>query len=106
MIDLIKKSLLTGLGMAVVTKEKVEEALGDYVREGKLSANDARIMAEKIAEQGRKEFDEFSEKIAAKLRQFATQADEAAAKRLSALEERVRVLEQKAAPPSTRAGEP
>src|SRR6185312_14951749 len=56
MIDLLKKSVLAGLGMAVVTKEKVEEALGDFVRDGKLNASDAKIMAEKIAEQGRKEF--------------------------------------------------
>jgi polyhydroxyalkanoate synthesis regulator phasin len=57
MIDLIKKSLMAGIGAAVVTKEIVEEALEDFVRQGKVSAADAAIMAEKIAEQGRREFD-------------------------------------------------
>ncbi|HVW20026.1 MAG TPA: hypothetical protein VHC86_02330 [Opitutaceae bacterium] len=106
MIDLIKKSVLAGLGMAVVTKEKVEEALGDLVREGKLNASDAKIMAEKIAEQGRREFDEMSEKLAAKLREFTVRAEESAEKRISALEQRVRVLEQNLTPPPSRAREP
>jgi len=106
MIDLLKKSVLAGLGMAVVTKEKVEEALGDFVRDGKLNASDAKIMAEKIAEQGRKEFDDIGEKLAAKLREYTVRAEESAEKRLTALEQRVRVLEKNAAPPPSRAGEP
>jgi polyhydroxyalkanoate synthesis regulator phasin len=106
MIDLIKKSLLAGLGVALVTKEKVEEALGEFVREGKVNASDARIMAEKIAEQGRREFDDLSARLAAKLKEFTAQADEASRARLAALEQRVLVLEQKLTPPPSRAGEP
>lgn len=106
MIDLIKKSLLAGLGMAVVTKEKVEEALEGMVREGKLSASDARIMAEKIAEQGKREFDELGERLAAKLKQFTAQSDEATERRIAALEQRIKLLEANLAHPPTRAGEP
>ena len=50
MIDLIKKTLLAGVGAAIVTKEKAEHALQDYVKQGKVSAADARAMAERIAE--------------------------------------------------------
>jgi polyhydroxyalkanoate synthesis regulator phasin len=106
MIDLIKKSLLAGVGAAVVTKEKVEEALNEFVREGKVTTSDARTMAEKIAEQGRREFDEFCAKIAGKLRDTTARADESALSRLTALEQRVKVLEAKLAAPETRAGEP
>ena len=106
MIDLIKKSLLAGVGAAVFTKDKVETALEQFVRDGKVSTADARIMAEKIAEQGRKEFDEFCAHLAAKVRDSAGRADESSQLRLTALEQRVRVLEEKLAPPTTRAGEP
>jgi polyhydroxyalkanoate synthesis regulator phasin len=106
MIDLIKKSLWAGVGAAVVTKEKVEEALNEFVREGKVSTNDARTMAEKIAEQGKREFDELSARLAAKLREATSRGDESALTRLSALEQRVKVLEAKLAAPETRAGEP
>lgn len=106
MIDLIKKSVMAGIGAAVVTKEKVEEALGDFVRQGKLSAADAAIMAEKIADQGRREFDELGTKLSAKFKEFNAKADEKTQAQLAALEQRVRVLEEKLAPPASRAGEP
>ncbi len=47
MIDLMKKTLLAGIGATIITKEKVSEALQDYIRQGKVSAGDARIMAER-----------------------------------------------------------
>jgi polyhydroxyalkanoate synthesis regulator phasin len=106
MIDLIKKTLLASVGAAVVTKEKLEKTIDEYVREGKLSAGDAKIMAEKIVEQGRREFDEACAKLGSKLRDVTARADEATIAKLAALEKRVRVLEEKLTPPETRAGEP
>ena len=106
MIDLIKKSLLAGVGAAVVTKDKIEQTLDEFVREGKVSVGDARIMADKIAEQGRREFDEACAKLGARLRETTARADPATQARLTAIEERLRALEQKLTPPATRAGEP
>ncbi len=106
MIDLIKKSLLVGAGAAAVTKEKVEEALGDFVREGKVTAADARVMADKIVEQGRREFDEACTRLGGKLKDLTAKAEQSTLARLEALEQRVRVLEERAVVPPTRAGEP
>jgi polyhydroxyalkanoate synthesis regulator phasin len=106
MIDLIKKTLLAGVGAAVVTKEKVEETLGDYVRQGKVKAEDARIIADKIAEQGRKEFEEVSQKLAARIQDLASRGGEKTDGRVAALEERIRALEARLATPPSRAGEP
>jgi polyhydroxyalkanoate synthesis regulator phasin len=106
MIDLIKKTLLAGVGAAVVTKEKAEAALDEFVRQGKVTAADAKIMAEKIAEQGRKEFEEVSQTLSAKIKQALDRNDAAAVKRIEELEQRVLVLESKLNTPPTRAGEP
>ena len=106
MIDLIKKSLLAGAGAAAVTKEKVEQALDEFVKQGKVTAGDAKVMADKITEQGRKEFDELCAKLGSKLRDFTTQAEASTQARITALEQRIQVLEEKLAPPTTRAGEP
>ena len=94
MIDLIKKTLLAGVGATIITKEKVEEALQDYIRQGKVSAGDARIMAEKIAEQGRKEFELMSGELAAKIKELTEKADLTHRKRIEALEARVKKLEE------------
>ena len=106
MIDVIKKTLLAGVGAAIVTKEKIEGALGDYVKQGKVKADDARVIAEKIAEQGRREFDEMSQALGAKIKELTHRSDEQTAARIAALEERLRALESKLAQPPTRSGEP
>jgi len=106
MIDLIKKTLLAGVGAAVITKEKVEDTLGDYVRQGKVKAEDAKIIAAKIAEQGRKEFEEVSQTLAAKIQEVASRGGDKHDGRIAALEERIRALEAKLATPPSRAGEP
>jgi len=106
MIDLIKKTLLAGVGAAVITKEKVEDTLGDYVRQGKVKAEDAKIIASKIAEQGRKEFEDVSQTLAAKIQEIASRSSEKSDPRVAALEERIRALEAKLATPPSRAGEP
>ena len=94
MIDLIKRTLLAGVGATIITKEKVEEVMQDYIRQGKVSAGDARIMAEKIAEQGRKEFETMSAELAVKLKELAEKADISHKARIDALEARVHKLEQ------------
>jgi polyhydroxyalkanoate synthesis regulator phasin len=106
MIDAIKKTLLAGVGAAVITKEKVEDALGDYVRQGKIKADDARIIAEKIADQGRKEFDDLSQTLGGKLKDLVARADSDTASRVAALEARIHVLETKLAEPPSRSSEP
>ena len=100
MIDTIKKALLAGVGAAVITKERAESALGDLVKQGKISTGDARIMAEKIVEQGRREFDEMGGRLNEKFHELVNTADSNAQSRINALEDRVRQLEEKlAAPP-------
>ncbi|GAB1488897.1 hypothetical protein MASR2M8_13450 [Opitutaceae bacterium] len=99
MIDLIKKTLLAGVGAAMVTKDKAEQALQDFVKQGKVSAADARAMAERIAEQGRKEFDEMSGQLSDRIREYSARADAATLTRIAALEQRVQALESRAASP-------
>jgi polyhydroxyalkanoate synthesis regulator phasin len=51
-------------------------------------------MADKIAEQGRKEFETMSAELAAKLKELAEKADFSHKARIEALEARVRKIEQ------------
>ncbi len=98
MIDAIKKTLLAGVGAAVITKEKVESALGDFVQQGKVTAAEARVMADKIAEDGKREFETLSHELNEKFRErFASDAAQTKA-RLDALEARLAALERAAAP--------
>ena len=60
MIETIKKTVLAGIGAAAVTTEKAEKALNELVEKGKLSANDAKEAAKKIADEGKGDGADFS----------------------------------------------
>lgn len=55
MIDLMKKTMLAGIGVAVVTKDKVLESLDELVEAGRLSKDEAVAMSDKIVEEGKAE---------------------------------------------------
>lgn len=96
MIDTLKKTLLAGVGAAVITKEKVEAALGDFVAQGKVTATDARKMAAKIADDGKEEFEKASTDLHRKLKQLLARSDKETQQRIADLEARIAALESKA----------
>ncbi|MEM7672972.1 MAG: hypothetical protein AAF212_06490 [Verrucomicrobiota bacterium] len=53
MIDLVKKTMMAGVGLAVVTKDKVEESLEELVARGKISQEEASNLSSKIVEDGK-----------------------------------------------------
>jgi polyhydroxyalkanoate synthesis regulator phasin len=60
MFELIKKTLLTGVGMAVMTKDKVEELGKDLASQARLSENEGKEFVDhllKQSENARKEFE-------------------------------------------------
>jgi polyhydroxyalkanoate synthesis regulator phasin len=60
MFDLIKKTLLTGVGLAVMTKDKVEEMGKEFASQAKLSELEGREFVDhllKQSETARKEFE-------------------------------------------------
>jgi polyhydroxyalkanoate synthesis regulator phasin len=97
MIELIKKSLMAGVGAAVVTKDRIEESLSQFVREGKVTADDARKMAEKVAAEGRREFHDACVQLGGKLREVTARADEKTKGQVSELARRLHDLEQRLA---------
>ena len=53
MFDILKKSLLAGLGAAVVSREMVVNATSRLVKEGRLSTEEAYRLADELIESGR-----------------------------------------------------
>ena len=104
MIDVIKKTLLAGVGAAIITKEKAEVLLKDLVEKGKVSAGEASELATKIADEGRKEFETSSKELTEKVKTLVEKADYARRSEVKALEERVRLLEERLAAEATKVG--
>jgi polyhydroxyalkanoate synthesis regulator phasin len=93
MIDSMKKVMLAGVGAAVITAEKVEEALREWVEKGKLSAEEAKQMASRIADQGRTEFESSSRDLQKAMKELLEKAGVGQKDRVDALEKRLLALE-------------
>jgi polyhydroxyalkanoate synthesis regulator phasin len=95
MIDLIKKTVLAGIGATVTTKEKIESVLDDYVEKGKLSAQEAKSLADRIVADGKQEFEQARNDLGSRLDDLLKKSNLATRAELHALEKRVAKLEKK-----------
>jgi polyhydroxyalkanoate synthesis regulator phasin len=93
MIDLIKKTVLAGIGATVTTKEKIEGLLDEYVEKGKLSATEAKSLATRIAEDGKQEFESAKNEFGHVLNDLLKKANVVTHDQLTKLEKRVAKLE-------------
>jgi len=95
MFDLIKKTMLTGVGLAVMTKDKVEELAKELTEKGEMSEKEGRELVDdllKKSEQAKKDLEKKVENIAEKVlgkMNLASKED------ISKIEKRLKRLEKK-----------
>jgi polyhydroxyalkanoate synthesis regulator phasin len=68
MFDFIKKTMLVGVGLAAVTREKIEEVVGELVKKGELSEKEGKEMVDELVEKSKgvkKDLEKKIEKIVA-----------------------------------------
>ena len=63
MIDLIKKALYTGVGMAVLTKEKAEELVKELSQQAKLSEQEGKELFDSLLKQSEQARTDFQTKV-------------------------------------------
>jgi polyhydroxyalkanoate synthesis regulator phasin len=63
MVDLIKKAFFTGLGLAVLTKEKAEELVKDFAEQAKLSEHEGKELVDSLMKQSDQARNDFQSKI-------------------------------------------
>ncbi|MEY3001595.1 MAG: hypothetical protein RL648_1809 [Verrucomicrobiota bacterium] len=93
MIETVKQTFRAGLGATVITAEKMEAALQDLVKKGRLSAEEAREAARKISEQSKAEFRETKESLETLLQDWLKKAPIVAKSDHLHLQQRVAHLE-------------
>lgn len=93
MIEMLKKTLLAGVGATVVTAEKVESALSDLVERGRLSADEAKATASKIANESKQEFEEARSSLMDLFEDLLKKANVASKRDLARLEARITAVE-------------
>jgi len=85
--------MLAGVGLAVVTKDKVLESLDEFVEKGRMTRDEAAEMSEKIVEQGREETDKAKVEANKLFNEMLQRANLVTKAQYDALQARVTALE-------------
>lgn len=93
--DVLRKGLLTGLGAALLTHERIQQTLDSLVQEGKVTADEARRMTEELVGKGRQEFKDLQERVLETVHKGLHEIDLVTGKEREALEMRIHGLEGK-----------
>ena len=95
MFEIFKKSLFAGLGLAVVTKTKLESVLEKLVEEGKMSRDEAEKMGKELLESGEKQWTDFEGRLQETVKGFIANMDICKASDVKKLEKKTRALDMR-----------
>ena len=94
MLSIIKKSMLTGIGLALIAKDEIEDLANELVKKGKMSEKEGK----KFLEDLRKRYDETQQQLEARVQQtvkdFMKKADVVTGDELKGLKKEVRELKK------------
>ena len=93
MFEIFKKSLFAGLGLAVVTKTKLESVLEKLVEEGKMSRDEAEKMGQELLDSGEKQWTDFESRLQETVKGFLDNMDISKASDLKKLEKKIKALD-------------
>jgi polyhydroxyalkanoate synthesis regulator phasin len=97
MFDLIKKSVYTGIGLAVMAKDKVRELGDELVKKGEMSEDEGREFVDELIEAHESMRDDLEEKIEEKVNRVLEKLNLARREDMEMLQARVRELEKQLA---------
>jgi polyhydroxyalkanoate synthesis regulator phasin len=95
MFDLLKKSILAGLGTAVVTKSKVQETIEKMVEQGRLSTEEAERLTNEVIDTGEKEYNDLREEVNKSLNKALAGMNLASRQEMETLQMKVENLEKR-----------
>jgi polyhydroxyalkanoate synthesis regulator phasin len=93
-MDILKKTLVTGIGLAYLTKEKVEELAKEMIEEGKLAAGESKQFIDDLLKKSTETKDKIKEELDQTVQASLKKMDLVSKKDYEALEARLHTLEQ------------
>jgi len=93
MFEIFKKSLFAGLGLAVVTKTKMESVLEKLVEEGKMSREEAEKMGQELLDSGEKQWTDFESRLKETVKGFLDNMDICKGSDVKKLEKKIKALD-------------
>ena len=93
MIDLLKKGILTGIGIGLMTKEKVQDFAKKAVEEAKLTKEEGRKFTDELLKQSEEVKQQIEEKINGQVKKVIEKLDVATREDLRIIQEQLDKLQ-------------
>ncbi len=94
MLNLVKKVMLTGVGLAVMTKEKAEELGRELVKKGEITEKEGKEFVEELLKKSEETSKDFENKVEKNVKKVITRLNFATKEEMDKLVERVAALEK------------
>ena len=94
MIDLIKKTMMAGIGLALKTRDEAEDLVKDLVKRGNMSEQEGKKFLDDLLKRYDEARDKLEERVEANVKKFLKKADIVTGDELKALKKEIRELKK------------
>ena len=94
MIELVKKVLLTGVGVAALTKDKIEEVAKDFVEKGKMTEKEGKAFVDDLVTRSEESRAELQKQIESRVQNVLEKMDLAKKSEVDALKLEIEKLRE------------
>lgn len=94
MLNIIKKSMLTGVGLALIAKDEVEDLAKELVKKGKMGENEGTKFLEDLQKRYDETQSKLEEKVQRAVKDFMKKSDLVTTDELKGLKKEIRELKK------------
>ncbi len=95
MEQLLRKLILSGIGVLALTQEKIEELVDDLAKKGEIAWGEKEGLLAELIEKGKKQREEVERKIKKRVEEVISQINIATKKDVERLEKKIDELKKK-----------
>lgn len=93
MIDLLRKGLALGLGLAIMSKEQIEKTVDELVKKGEVSVTESKDLIHELIQKGEEQQEDLNVKIQAQFQKLLRELNVSTQADIDRLEKRIANLE-------------
>ncbi|HVJ50042.1 phasin family protein [Desulfitobacterium sp.] len=93
MIDLLRKGLALGLGLAIMSKEQIEKTVDELVKKGEVSVTESKDLIHELIQKGEEQQEDLNGKIQAQFQKLLRELNVPTQADIDRLEKRIANLE-------------
>jgi len=93
-IDLIKKTMMAGIGLALKTRDEADDLVKDLVKRGTMSEQEGKKFLDDLLKRYDEARDKLEERVEANVKKFLKKADIVTGDELKALKKEIRELKK------------